>query len=672
MKQVNNSNTQSKIKHEIKKKPVCQETDYSKYFEELEALTNYNEHLNFITNLLEKIGINNKEKEKLTKQIENLKQRSSDPNFYLAIVGEFSSGKSTLINAILEDDLLKSSVIQGTTATATQIKSGKYLTIKAKLNAKTIKNINTHPNSKNITIRQIPEIKNVNVKQLIHLLTTHEQIAPKVTSLIVNHPATFLQEGITIIDTPGTNALKVEHGEITKKVIENEADATLIIIPATTPLSQTLANFLETSLHPFLHRCIFVVTKIDKIRKREQESLIDNLKVRLKEMLGLENPLILPAAPQIILDEITGEEEIPSKLLIWKDKFLELKNTIIAKLKQERILIISENLLHLLTEILEQLEQNLNQEWQTYKQRQLALENETIQDLTSFTLKQQQKCRQKIEQAIEKTKNQTGYCITEHQEKAKQKIRQKIMAVSNWEQLNNVTQNGAETALTSGQKALQSELQRKLIIIDLSAKEAQEFFDQEFAQAYQKLQTLGSNFNFFNNLSNQSLSMNISNVFSDMKSLQAQEEGKAVNRVINGAVIGIISGILFPGIGLLLGGVAGAFLSRLFGPSLEERKNELWNKLEPSLNSYFQQLKKQVNEDIRNYGRTLIKALESHVNLYMGKYKDVVDLMLNEQQLELNRLNNLQETTQNYLKEIEIRKNKIKQQQERLAKTNGR
>ena len=55
----------------------------------------------------------------------------------------------------------------------------------------------------------------------------------------------------------------------------------------------------------------------------------------------------------------------------------------------------------------------------------------------------------------------------------------------------------------------------------------------------------------------------------------------------------------------------------------------------------------------------------------MGKYKDVVDVMLNEQQIELNRLNSLQESTENYLQEIERRKTNIKQQKQRLAKTGG-
>ena len=56
----------------------------------------------------------------MSKQIERIKKRCSDKNFYLAVIGEFSSGKSTFINALLRDDLLKTSALVAT-ATTTKI-----------------------------------------------------------------------------------------------------------------------------------------------------------------------------------------------------------------------------------------------------------------------------------------------------------------------------------------------------------------------------------------------------------------------------------------------------------------------------------------------------------------------------------------------------------------------
>lgn len=635
----------------------------SQYFDKLQALTNCDEHLTFIQNIINNNLISESDKEQINQQINRLKTRSLDPNFYLAIVGEFSSGKSTFINALLRDEILKTSALVAT-ATATKIKSGKDLIIEATLDGTKKGVFKTNTNSENISIPWL-NIQQVTPRKLIHLLTADDNIAKNVVDLTISHSAKFLQEGITIIDTPGTNAVNIEHGKVTRKTIENEADAAVIVIPATTPLSQSLANFLETALRPFLHRCVFVVTKIDNIKRQERGILLNNLRHRLEEMLGIKHPNLFAVSPQFILDNLTSSEINPDEIM-WISSFTNLEHFLLKKLRQERILIIAENLLRLLSKTLEQLETNLTEEWQKYQQRQVILQSQTIQDLSSFTLEQKRKSCQKIEQAIDNVKNQISYYISEQQEQTKQVIKQKIMAVMNWDELKLVTENGAESVLKLNQETIQQKITEELEVLAKFAQLAQQDFDQEFTKAYQKLQALGASFNISGNPQNHGSSMNITNVFSDMKALQAQQEDSASNRVIKGAVIGVIGGILLPGIGIIIGSVAGAFLSRLFGPSLEERKNELWYQLEPNLNSYFQQTNQQLQEETKNYGRQLINSLETHINLYMAKYKKAVDLMLSEQKQELNRINNLQLSTQTYLQEIERRKQQTKQQQERL------
>jgi GTPase Era involved in 16S rRNA processing/gas vesicle protein len=640
----------------------------SEYFEQLQALTNCDEHLIFVENIVNNNLIRESDKKQIVNQINRIKSRSLDTNFYLAVVGEFSSGKSTFINALLRDEILKTSALVAT-ATATKIKSGEDLTIEVQLNGEKKEVFKTNKTSSIISIPQL-NIKDVTLRELIYLLTANDHVAQNVVDLTITHPAKFLEEGITIIDTPGTNAVNIQHGKVTRKTIENEADAVVIIIPATIPLSQSLANFLETALRPFLHRCVFVVTKIDSIRKKDRATLLNNLRQRLQEMLGIKNPILLSVSPQIILDNLS-DDEITIEEITWISTFTHLESVLIKKLRRERIVIIAENLLRLLTQILEQLAVNLTEEWQQYQERQIALKNETIQDLSYFTLEQKTKCNKKMDNTINSIKNQINYYISEEQEKNKQAIRQKIMAVNDWDGLKSVTESGAESVLKSSQEEFKKKLELEFKVMDKFAQLTQQDFDKEFSKAYEKLQALGASFNVTQNSNNQDSSVNISNVFSDMKALQAKQEDDASNRVIQGAVIGVIGAILLPGIGAFIGGIAGAYLSRLFGPSLEERKNELWFQLEPSLNSYFQQTSNQLQEEILKYGRQLNNFLETHINSYMGKYKEAVDMMLNNQQLELNRLTILQQSSQDYLKEIERRKTNIKQQQERLVNSQG-
>ena len=56
----------------------------------------------------------------LSDELDNVINRLNDKSFRLAVVGEFSSGKSTFLNAVLKKDLLKHGTVE-TTATLTQI-----------------------------------------------------------------------------------------------------------------------------------------------------------------------------------------------------------------------------------------------------------------------------------------------------------------------------------------------------------------------------------------------------------------------------------------------------------------------------------------------------------------------------------------------------------------------
>ena len=65
----------------------------------------------------------------INSKIERCRSKMDDGKLYLALVGEFSSGKSTFINALLGFRLLKEAVMP-TTACATYIQSkGKILTM---------------------------------------------------------------------------------------------------------------------------------------------------------------------------------------------------------------------------------------------------------------------------------------------------------------------------------------------------------------------------------------------------------------------------------------------------------------------------------------------------------------------------------------------------------------
>ncbi|KOP26823.1 Dynamin family protein [Hapalosiphon sp. MRB220] len=640
--------------------------------DELDALTDVEDHLQFAANIIQREEISTAFKSEIDSQINQIQKRRGNPNLYLAVIGEFSSGKSTFINALLRDDLLKTSVLP-TTAAATKLRYGSHLQVEVQLGGTRLGTIKTHVNSQKITIPWLPGVNGIDNREFIHVLTTKDEVAKDVKQLTITHPAPFLANNIVIIDTPGTNATSILHGEVTRKVIANEADVAIIIIPATIPLSQSLASFLGGALRSFLHRCVFVVTRMDQIRQREQSDVLSNLRSRLVEQLGIKPPILYSCSAQVVMDDITGEEPVPPDLLVWKERFEQLEKLVINRLCRERLLAISENVLRLLTRLFEQLEENLRSQWENYQHRQEAIEREIIPNLALFTTEQQLLCERILDDAILTTTAKSSQCVEKFRDQTISKIYNAIFNAESLQALEDVVKNKAESILKTSQNQLQQELQNQVKSISQAAIAASNQFDRKFAEVYSRLQILGESFEV-QNTTNNDVSCSASNVFASMQSLQQQTDTKDLFVAGGGIAAGAVFGTaIFPGVGTVIGGFVGLIVSGgIIGASLEKRKQQLWDKLRPSLNSHFDGVKGQVQGAVQTYARSVKTTLKQRIDKYMAQYKGTVDNIMQEQKTELQRLTNLQTTMQADLQEIDRRRKSLSAKQQRLAAIVGK
>lgn len=334
--------------------------------EEMQVLfAQWNEHLQFVIKVVKQmrssatcqVSVTEEGLAECEQYIQCLQKKMSDRYLYVAVIGEFSSGKSTFINALLGDDLLKTSALVATSV-ATKLCYGEALTVEVRLKGERSGIIKTYPHSQKITISWLPGINGIDNRKLIHLITSSETLAKDVVNVTITQPSPFLANDVVIIDTPGTNALNIRHEEITCKILKQEADIAIVIIPATVPLSQTLAQFLTGTLHSHLHRCLFVVNKIDQIPQSEIGIVLQTLRSRLVNILGIQPLLLSACASQVFMDSIANESVIPEEKIVWKDRFFQLKKMIIQRLQKNCYLAKSETLLSLLIELLTQLDQH--------------------------------------------------------------------------------------------------------------------------------------------------------------------------------------------------------------------------------------------------------------------------------------------------------------------------
>lgn len=206
--------------------------------------------------------------------------RQLDDFFLLVVVGEFNAGKSAFINALLGDKILA----EGVTPTTTKVNILRYGEVKEK-----------------------------------------SSLSENVESLTFD--ADFLKE-ISIVDTPGTNAIIREHEEITSLFIPR-SDLILFVTSADRPFTESERIFLE-KIRSWGKKIVLVINKIDILQSPEALEEIrvfvaENAKITLKT-----TPDIFPISAQQALNAKQGKPEL------WKEsRFEALESYIMTTLDQE-------------------------------------------------------------------------------------------------------------------------------------------------------------------------------------------------------------------------------------------------------------------------------------------------------------------------------------------------
>ena len=194
--------------------------------------------------------------------IATLRERLEDKTFRLAVVGEFSSGKSTFINAIIGKDVLKHAATE-TTATVTYIIN--VSTDDTRINTCDIE----YSDGIKKNIPNLEELKKyTTVNSEINVAEEIRAVSIYVNFLNVSYP-------IIIVDTPGLNGIADKHRDITINEIK-KAHACIYLL-SSNGVKLTDQEFINILLN-YQKRFIFIQNFIDLLRISEGETLQSKLK----------------------------------------------------------------------------------------------------------------------------------------------------------------------------------------------------------------------------------------------------------------------------------------------------------------------------------------------------------------------------------------------------------
>lgn len=213
--------------------------------------------------------------------------KSSD--FEVNVVATMSAGKSTLINALLQQRLMPAKQ-EACTATITEIKDNDADHFMAKVYDKDGKLIQTHPELTYEIMEQLnsnPNVSRIHVEGNIPFVTADD------VSLV-------------LVDTPGpNNSRDPEHKAATYRMLSESSKTVVLYIMNATQLAVNddynllshVADSMRVGGKQSRDRFIFVVNKLDDFKKGEDsvEAAINKVRDYLKDN-GIENPNIYPAS----------------------------------------------------------------------------------------------------------------------------------------------------------------------------------------------------------------------------------------------------------------------------------------------------------------------------------------------------------------------------------------
>lgn len=204
--------------------------------------------------------------------LESFKQRINDDFFRLAVIGEFSSGKSTFINALLGRDIL-SHATKETTAVLTRIINV------AEDDPRKGSAVAFMKSGERLAIRNFDELKDYTTA-----VSTKYRVAQDINVVEIYMPLLHVTRPLMIMDTPGLNGIAEGHLEQTKEIVK-KAHACIYLIQQR-GLTKDDLEFLRENLAPYQQRFIFVQNFIDEFNSVEEERLddrIDSLRKTLSE-----------------------------------------------------------------------------------------------------------------------------------------------------------------------------------------------------------------------------------------------------------------------------------------------------------------------------------------------------------------------------------------------------
>lgn len=204
----------------------------------------------------------------IAKQARELFERVSGGRFYLACVGQFKRGKSTLLDALVGEPVLPTGVVPVTT----------------------VPTVLRYGSSRSGRVLMDGEWRDIALTDLAQFVS--EELNPenskRVEGVEVFLPSSLLVNGMCLVDTPGIGSVFAGNTDTTEQFIP-QIDAAILVVGADPPLSGEELALIE-AVSASVGDILLVLNKIDRVsaaeRRQASEFAVKVVEARLKKSIG--------------------------------------------------------------------------------------------------------------------------------------------------------------------------------------------------------------------------------------------------------------------------------------------------------------------------------------------------------------------------------------------------
>ena len=278
-------------------------------------------------------------------------QRTDTDNVTIPVLGTQGMGKSTLINALLKENILPNDADE-TTCVPVEVsysedEYGEVYFLDGK-----------------------PPVKANTIEELQKYVDNNENPANRlrVDRIKLYRKAEILKNGLTIVDLPGVGSVTLENEQTTKRYIEKQCVA-IFVIPTVPTIRGTEGMFIQGAWSQFAG-AMFVQNEWGETKKEIEDSVDHNTKVlrQISEKIGskFEGPIEVVNALKALKGEINHDDALIEKSNIRsldkriKEYFQHWEENISASLKDRSQEIIKLSL-QLIEKRLKEIEMGVNE-----------------------------------------------------------------------------------------------------------------------------------------------------------------------------------------------------------------------------------------------------------------------------------------------------------------------